>query len=65
MLGWFEAHGRSVLAKPCGDAFPDEEDRKFYEVAKTCEAALVTGNLKHFPKDPLVMSVAGFLKTSA
>ena len=65
LLGWFEAYGRSVLAKPCGGTFSDEEDRKFFEVAKTCDAALVTGNLKHFPKDPLVMSVADFLEACA
>ena len=42
--------------------FVDEADKKFYEVAKFCGAVLVTGNLKHFPEDPLVMSVADFLE---
>ena len=58
LLDWFEAYGRSVLAEP----LEDEADKKFYEVAKFCGAVLVTGNLKHFPKDPLVMSVADFLE---
>ncbi|MDO4566092.1 MAG: putative toxin-antitoxin system toxin component, PIN family [Oscillospiraceae bacterium] len=62
LLDWIESSGRSVLADYSEEPFADEEDRKFYEVAKTCGAKLVTGNLKHFPKDPFVVSVAGFLK---
>ena len=62
LLDWFEACGRSVLAEPLEDVFVDEADKKFYEVAKFCGAVLVTGNLKHFPEDPLVMSVADFLE---
>ena len=62
LLDWFEAYGRSVLAEPLEDVFVDEADKKFYEVAKFCGAVLVTGNLKHFPEDPLVMSVADFVE---
>lgn len=61
LLGWFEAYGRSVVAKPLDDEFTDEADKKFYEVAKFCGAMLVTGNLKHFPPDPQVISVSDFL----
>jgi hypothetical protein len=38
-----------------------KEDRKFYEVAKYCNAQLITGNLKHFPEDKIVLSVREFL----
>ena len=62
LLGWFESSGVSVLADALEVPFVDEADRKFYEVAKFCGAVLVTGNLKHFPEDPLVMSVAEFLE---
>lgn len=62
LLDWFEAYGRSVIADPIDDVFLDEADKKFYEVAKHCGAILVTGNLKHFPEDPLVMSVSEFLE---
>lgn len=62
LLDWIESYGRSVIAEPLGDVFLDEADKKFYEVAKFCGAALITGNLKHFPEDPLVMSVAEFLE---
>lgn len=61
LLDWFEAYGHSVLATPLDDVFIDEADKKFYEVAKYCRAMLVTGNLKHFPEDPLVKSVQDFL----
>lgn len=37
--------------------FEDESDKKFYEVAKTCNATLITGNLKHFPVDSRIKSV--------
>lgn len=42
--------------------FVDEADRKFYEAAKYCGAVFLTGNLKHFPNDDMVMSVSGFLE---
>ena len=41
--------------------FPDESDRKFYEVARFCRAPLVTGNSQHFPKDETVLTVAEFV----
>ena len=60
-LDWFETVGLSLTAAPSDIPFTDESDKKFYEVAKNAHAILVTGNLKHFPKDPCVMSVAEFL----
>ena len=39
----------------------DEADRKFYNVAKFCVAYLFTRNIRHYPKDPLVISPARFL----
>ena len=62
LLDWFEAYGQSVIAKPIDIPFSDTADKKFYEVAKFCGATLITGNLKHFPKDPQVVSVAEFLE---
>ena len=40
--------------------FQDESDKKFYETAKTCGAVLVSGNLKHFPDDPMILSLSDF-----
>jgi putative PIN family toxin of toxin-antitoxin system len=39
----------------------DEDDRVFYDVAKTNAALLITGNRKHFPKDEIVLTPAEFL----
>ena len=62
LLDWFRQIGRSVVPAPVDIPFVDEADRKFYEVAKYCGAILITGNLKHFPKDDAVMSVSDFLE---
>ena len=37
-----------------------KSDRIFYEVAKFCNAPLITGNLKHFPDDNCIMTVSDF-----
>ena len=57
LLRWFEAYGVSLLAKPLDARFTDESDKKFYEVAKTSGALLITGNSRHFPADGIVVSV--------
>jgi putative PIN family toxin of toxin-antitoxin system len=62
LLSQIEKEGLSVCATPLQVKFIDEQDLKFFEVAKHCNAQLVTGNLKHFPKDILVMSVRDFLE---
>lgn len=62
LLDWFESSGRSVVADPIEDNFIDDADKKFYEVAKFCQAKLITGNIKHFPQDPLVVTVTEFLE---
>ena len=42
-----------------GEILPDAKDLVFYEVALSQEDSfLVTGNLKHFPKKPFVVSPA-------
>jgi putative PIN family toxin of toxin-antitoxin system len=41
---------------------PDESDRMFYDAAKASGAVLITGNLKHYPDEPLIMNPADFLQ---
>ena len=41
-------------------SFKDESDRKFYEVAKFYGVPLVTENVKHFPQDDNLMTVAEY-----
>lgn len=46
-----------------GEFFPDPKDVVFYEVALSKEDAyLVTGNTKHFPKKPIVVTPAEMLE---
>lgn len=43
----------------CSEDFPDLDDAVFYEVALSKDDAyLVTGNTKHFPKSPIVVTPA-------
>ena len=56
-----EKMGISVVADPLPEvAFTDESDRKFYEVAKFCSAVLITGNQRHYPDDPDVITMGDF-----
>ena len=48
---------------PSGIAFPDADDAVFYEVALSKkDAYLVTGNTKHFPKTPIVVTPAEMME---
>ena len=45
------------------DTFSDEDDRVFYEVALSKEEGyVVTGNTKHFPKSPIVVTPAEMMQ---
>ena len=45
------------------EPMPDEDDRVFYEVALSKEDAyLVTGNKKHFPQTPIVVTPAEMME---
>lgn len=45
------------------ETFADEDDRVFYEVAlSTEEGYVVTGNTKHFPKSPIVVTPAEMMQ---
>jgi len=39
----------------------NEDDRIFYNAAVEASAYLVTGNIRHFPKEPFVVTPAQFL----
>ena len=59
-----EITDRGISVIPISSAFAmiDEADRKFFDTAKLCAAYLITGNARHYPKDPLVVSPARFLE---
>ena len=48
---------------PCKSSISltDEDDRIFYDTAKAVDAYLVTGNTKHFPNDPRIVTPADFV----
>ena len=62
LINIIEAMGLSVVPVPLDVPFTDKEDKKFYEVAKYCGAKLITGNKKHFPDDPDIITAAKFLQ---
>ena len=63
VLQIIEAVGFSVVPEPLDIFFIDESDRKFYEVSKFCNVNLITGNIKHFPKESNVITPVDFLRT--
>ena len=53
--------GRKLSPHHSNEDFPDPDDRVFYEVALAePDAHLVTGNLKHYPVSPIVVTPAQF-----
>lgn len=64
ILDFIQTSGLSVAPPTVSDVqFPDETDRAFFEVARFCSAPLVTGNLKHYPADPMITTIADFYDT--
>jgi uncharacterized protein len=61
LLSEITNRGLSVIILPSSIRLPDESDRKFFDTAKYCEAYLITGNIKHYPKDPMILTPARFL----
>jgi putative PIN family toxin of toxin-antitoxin system len=61
LLSEITDRGFSVTIIPSSIVLPDESDRKFFDTAKYCEAYLITGNIKHYPKDPQILTPARFL----
>lgn len=59
LLSALEMYGILVDPSPSGVVLPDIKDVPFYEVvlAKRDDAAyLVTGNIKHFPREPFIVT---------
>ena len=55
--------GIDTQGTPFLEQMPDESDRVFFEITLSVEDSfLVTGNLKHYPKKPQVVTPAEFLE---
>ena len=56
-------NGIEVSRVSFDEQMPDEDDRVFYEVSLSEEDSfLVTGNLKHYPTSPRVITPAQFIE---
>jgi len=53
--------GKAVTVIKSSITILHEADRVFYDTAKTSGSILITGNIKHFPSEPFIMSPAEFL----
>ena len=55
-------YGEKTEPIPGAELLADEDDRVFYDAAKNTGAYLITGNIKHFPKEPFILTPAQFLE---
>ncbi len=63
LISFIKEHGIETSRTVFRESMPDEDDRVFYEVSLSVDDSfLVTGNLKHYPQTPKVISPADFLK---
>ena len=59
LLSAIEKYGILVDPSPSGITLPDMKDVPFYEVVlekRDDDAYLVTGNIRHFPKEPYIVT---------
>lgn len=63
VINYIQRNGVSSERVHSCEVFEDQDDVVFYEVALSKEDSfLVTGNTKHFPKTPIVVTPLEFLK---
>ena len=63
MIDYFKHEGEFINADFQKIKFSDETDKKFYEVYKSGKARyLITGNLKHFPKEEAIIVSGKFFE---
>lgn len=62
LLGYIKKNGIHEDRTPFAESMPDEDDRVFLEITLSREDSfLVTGNLRHYPKLPEVVTPAEFI----
>ena len=62
LISYIVEHGVEASRVSFDESMPDEDDRVFYEVTLSKEDSfLVTGNLKHYPTSPRVITPADFV----
>jgi len=61
LLSALKKHAEFVSTDKSDIPFNDETDRKFYDAAKGSGAYLITGNKRHYPIEPVIVTPADFL----
>jgi len=61
IISAIEIGGVQIAPSTSTIPFSDEADRIFYDTAKSSDAILITGNMKHYPVDSLIMTPAEFI----
>jgi putative PIN family toxin of toxin-antitoxin system len=64
LLQTIEKYGERIVPTPTGEIISDMKDLPFYEVVvekQSDDAYLVTGNIKHFPSKPFIVTAKEFL----
>ena len=54
-------YGEETWAVQSAHIMPDEDDRVFYDTAKSAGAYLISGNIKHYPNEPFILTPVEFL----
>ena len=66
LIGVIKRYGELMIPTPSGAILPDMKDVPFYEVVSEKrsedDAYLVTGNIKHFPNEPFIVTAREFLE---
>lgn len=63
LIDFVRKHGINACRIHADMSMPDESDRVFYEVSLSKEDSfLVTGNLKHYPVSPKIVSPSEFIR---
>jgi putative PIN family toxin of toxin-antitoxin system len=61
VVTFIEKEGLSVVAVPLEIGLPDESDKKFFEVAESAGATLITGDIRHYPAGGIVVTPADYM----
>ena len=62
LLETIKKYGEYVVSSPTGEILSDIKDLPFYEiVVEKYNAYLITGNMKHFPVKPFIVTPKEFL----
>jgi len=61
VLAAVQEHGMIVEPNRSAFAMIDDDDRFFYDAARSAGAYLVTGNMRHYPNEAFIMTPMEFL----